>query len=236
MRVLLETRNDYLPGPKALELPSSPGVAEGRRVPCECRTGRIQRGAQVRLCLVCNGSAWRNRRGGEPAWDEYIGARVAGEETKRPRTMTPQELDGELTRLRRDASAREGRVAADDLTAVERGRKARDGSGSYVELERSLERMHQYAYGARQLIDLHYGAGIALDDASRARLDQAIAWLAVDMRGPVRIPPWAWEQETEKLLDEVQRLGREGHQVSEIAEELQMSQRRVKTLLGRRKA
>lgn len=233
VRILLETRDDYLPGPRSLELPAEAGVAEGRRVPCECRNGRIQKGSQVRLCLVCNGSAWRLRRAGEPAWDEYVGSRVGGEETSQLRTMSRQELDETITRLERAELAREDRVAKDDLIGWERGRRARDASGSYEELERSLERLRVLAYTARRTLDLHYGAGMPVPER---RLELIIAWLAGDMRGPVRIPLWAWEQETEKLHGQVLELGEAGLQVSEIASALEMSQRRVKQLLARKAA
>lgn len=236
VRVLLSTRNDYLPQPRSLELPSESGVAGGRRVPCECRTGRVRRGKTVLLCLVCNGTAWRLRRPGEPEWDEYIGARVGGAETKTLRSMTPRELDESITRLRRNEATREGRVAADDLIGWERGRRARDASGSYAELERALELLRDRSYALHRLLDLIYGAGVALEmsEAMARREELAIRWLANTMRGAVRIPAWAWEAETEKLVDEVKRLGVEGLKVSEIASELGMSQRRVKQLLGRR--
>lgn len=87
----------------------------------------------------------------------------------------------------------------------------RDARGSYRELRVSLDSMPR-----------------------RLRGDQAIRWIAEHMPKTIRVPRWAYEQELERLSEQVASLYVLGFQVDEIKVELGISRRQVKNLLRRR--
>lgn len=228
IRVLLRTRNDYLPQPKTTELSSMPGPAPGRLTKClDCRSGRTKYGTE---CPVCHGEGWVPRRAGDIAYDDYTRERVVSEEDAKPRTMTMAELSVSISRLEAEELARQGRYEGEQF-GWERARVARDRTGSYVELERALEELPQ---GSGRFLTLYYEGVICGPTADEV---EAILVRDIERRMPrnIRIPDWAYDEETMRLVAQVKEMGKH-LDAGEIGYRLGMSTRRVKELLGRKVA
>lgn len=191
VRVLLETLDDYLPGPTSSRLASQPGLAPAKRVPCEfChRTGRLHyEGDLVLTCGVCDGTGWRRRRKDDEAWDEYVQAPIAEEGDRKPRVATTAELEAIIARARAAERSRAG-DHSHEREAWEVKRERLEREGSYRALRRCLTQLRSERpelYAALSL-DL---SGLPVDRTGEfaARVDAGLAWLAYRMPGRIRIP------------------------------------------------
>ena len=232
--LLLSSLNDaHIRSRSHLETAS--GVAPGRRVPCTfChKTGR----RLGRPCPACDGRKWRQRRRGEPAWDEYTGERVGTKET-RPRdlpVMSPQQIDSELRTLRSNAAERAGRLEGLEEYGWERALRLRNAKGSYRELERALDELRSEWPGHRHLIALHFESGLDVPNsyASRVQLVEALKWLSLRM-GRARLPSALYEQLKTQRRARTLALKRANPSwgAKELAEGACVSMRLAKTVIG----
>lgn len=232
VRLLLVTLNDGYPTPQgSLDAPS--GVSEGRRVPCDdCkRRGRIRTRQGEVLCLLCDGSGWKRRTVEDP-WDEYVGLPTA-EAAQLPVMPSAPPVDAILARLADEQAEREGRLAG-LAYGWERARAAAERRGSYRELRRSLDRMRDERPGWHRLL-----VAKLVNDEPRAYTARAatvvelgIVWVALDMRGPVKVPHWVMERErADRARDSVELLAHDGLSPAQIATRLGMSRKAVKRRL-----
>lgn len=230
VRILLETRNDYLPGPPGSRI-RKPGVPQdgSSRVPCECRTGRVKTSSGSRLCLVCDGRRWRRKQGDEPLWDEYLERRL-GDDVRPERSMEGFEIDNELERLRSDARIRESRIDPKEKYGWERGRERRDRSGSYRELELVLEKMAQEWPEGRTLVARVYESGM-LDSNTGLLQRFALFWIERNMPKVIRIPRWAWLEEQQKLEPEVKAAAKKMGSLRDVAEHFGLTTREIRKLV-----
>lgn len=183
VRVLLRTKDAYVPAPPAQQLPTVSGPAPGSRVPCEGRHGRIEWPARCRdrLCPVCHGSGWRRRRDGDPYFDEYVNEPVvvdlAGTREAAAKPRKAKKHTGESYVQRFDLRARD----------------RQDRRGSYRELRRALTLMRaQPALEPEsRALWLIYESGLPYLDTPTLWLREyvAVEWLARIMRGGIWVPP-----------------------------------------------
>lgn len=122
-------------------------------------------------------------------------------------------IDSTIERLQELELVREGQIAyhvehEELLEAADR----RDARGSYVELRRALDSLPRHLRG-----------------------EAAIRWLADAMPDKIRIPRWAYEQELERIEDQVKSLYALGMSVSDIARELAVSKRQVRNAIKARR-
>jgi hypothetical protein len=236
VRLLLVTLNDGYPTTQgSLDVPS--GVAEGRRVPCDdCkRRGWLRTRQGDVLCLVCDGQGWRRRQHEEEPWDEYVGLPTA-EAAQLPTMPSAPAVDAILARLADERDEREGRLAG-LAYGWERARAAADRRGSYKELRRSLDRMR----GDRPQWHRLVVAKLVNDEPrsytpkAETAVELGVVWVALDMRGPVRVPPWVMERErADRARDTVELLARDGLTPAQIAQRLGMTKKAVKRRLRSR--
>jgi len=230
VRLLLVTLNDGYPTTQgSLDVPS--GVAEGRRVPCDdCkRRGWIRTRQGDQLCLVCDGLGWRRRRSPEEPWDEYVGLPTA-EAAALPVMPSAPPVDAILARLADEKDEREGRLAG-LAYGWERARAAADRRGSYKELRRSLDRMRDDRPSWHRLIvaRLVNDEPRTLTATAEMAIELGVVWVALDMRGPVKVPHWVMERErADRARDSIELLLRDGMTPAQIAARLGMSRKAVK--------
>lgn len=238
VRILLETRFDYLPQLRIGELHGAvQGPAESRKVPCDtCKeTGRVTRGPWVTRCGDCDGTGLRRRRKDDPAWDEYVEANVAEIRAEDTRTISGgfnlgediKRLDRELHKLRVDEYARAGIVA--DEEAWVRRLDAQESHGSYAELRHGLRRLEGLCPRLRWAVRVVYELAVEAD-APLARVLEplAVAALARFMRGPINIPTEYQEFYAEQKRASITDLLRLGWKVNRIARELGVPEQKVK--------
>lgn len=234
VRVLLRTRNDYLPGPKSQATGALSGPAPGRNVVCpDCRgSGRATRFQGLlgsRVCASCLGDGERRRVGAEPAYDSYVQATVGDESTtqRQTRSMTPRELDASIAHIDALFAEREGHHEHETF-AWERARRARDRSGSYPEVEYLLGVMpDHFAHVIHVVYDVDIpGAATVAPDLEAL----AVRWIAERMPRNIRIPEWAYQDETERLRAQI-REELKSLAPREVAEHLGLSLHRVKALI-----
>ena len=218
VRVLLATKDDYLPQPRGVELASAPGPAPGRRVPCGAcrRTGKVVVGRgptkRLRRCLGCDGTGWRRRRAGELGYDEYLDRegppKPLSSLSGPSRAMDAREVDHELARLHADALRREG-VVSHERYGWERGREVRDVAGSYRELERAQQQVAR----AYPLVPRGSGRWLEL--------------VTLSMRGTIRVPRWAEEELADERRATILALLRSEWSPRQIGKALGMSKEKV---------
>lgn len=241
VRVLLDSRLDYLPSVHVTDLGDLPGPALSKRVPCTfCdRTGRIASRPVERHCPVCNGFGWRKRRAGDEEWDEYTetplsevqlgasGLPSVGEEIQR--------LTSSIDRIQADLDAREGKFDQAEQYGWEKARRSYYRNGSYAELDRALVVL------SRELPHLHAALLLATAKAlprhARYRewfvVEMATAYVAKEMRGQIRVPKWITFERSVKQAPSVKQLALEGMKAPAIAKRLGLSKSKVKYLLRR---
>lgn len=230
MRILLRTRNDVYPTPRSASPAQLPGPAASGRVPCGVclRKGRLG----GRQCPMCDGRGWRKRRPGEPAYDEYTGAPVATDETRRPGAMASAVRDAELERLHGLELVREG---GDPTEAYgwEKAKARRDAGASYAELSRALERLREAWPSGWEFITWVYGSGldVELDDWSNRLERVVVTWLSRQMRGQIRIPRSEHHALCDRKRREV-RLLLDTHEPDEIADLIAMPRRWVASVVA----
>lgn len=221
--ILLETRNDAYPGAKCAAWHDAPGPnnAEARRTICGSCTGRGK--VRGKLCLSCDGMGWRRplRRLGETAFDEYVyehdakPKKLTDFQTSLERqTMTTEQMEGELRRLRQAERERAGIIDPNDMYAWERARVVQERHGSYSELDRALEVLRQ----RHPLV------------SPFTRF--ALGFLAEEMRGPIRLPQWLEDEERRRQSKlSVAELAEQGLSARKIARALGMNLQKVKAKL-----
>src|SRR5574338_535439 len=147
VRILLATRNDYLP-PIRLSTPETlSGPAPSDYVKClECRgTGRKRRGLlKSSVCGSCDGLGERRRRRNDPEWDSYLGETVA---------------DASVRLTVRVSRASSTNAIDESSEPWERLKAARQRAGSYDLLEQTLARAPD---GYRRVISYRYDHGYSV--------------------------------------------------------------------------
>lgn len=216
VRALLDTLNDYLPGPTTIELGAAPGASASKYHPCtHCkRTGRIKNG---NLCVVCFGEGWRTRRPSEVEWDRYLEMPVheameytATTNYKTTKRHIPAQSD-------------------EESFAWERAKKTYYKHGSYKELESAYWKLHKLYPENAWVIRHKYMRGMPLTTQREIMLEEmGIIWLAANMR-TVRVPPWLMENTDRKTT--IEDLAAQGHGPGYIAKRLKMSKRKVRKIL-----
>jgi hypothetical protein len=201
----------YLPQPRRVDLPSAPGLAKSRNVPCETcgargrmtgsrpcascppqfrETNRKANHGGCKPCLVCNGTGWRKARVKDAPWDEYSGIPLATEElpAQKKRWEEMQDLERRLAHTRRLLALWEG------LDTVEEGwedvRKAMWRSGSYHDLTVAMYKQAQIT-PRRVSVFWHV---IVLDEPVTVsttigvELVRTVTMLADRMPKPIKVP------------------------------------------------
>jgi len=200
---------------------------------------RVVRGS--RICPVCDGYGWRPRRGPthlpshpdyEQPWDEYVEAPVADAE-QHPHAMDEHVRERLIEQLDRDRQAREGDISTERYS-WERERQTYDRKGSYPELRRSLDRLFRFwPMGYLQVRRTYLrGLGVELTPSDRLILEAAEEWIAREMRGPIRVPPWLEEHTGMVRQKSVAELARVGLSAGQIARALRIPKQKVKRLLA----
>jgi hypothetical protein len=246
VQLLLASLLDYLPTPVTssglIARSSLPGPAPGKRVPCgHCRrSGRIHSIKKSRICPVCEGHGWRARRRLNPShplyeqpYDEYTGLPVQADETQHPSAMSDRQLGAALEQLEYAHELRLGHSEGERY-GWERERIAHDRQGSYRELRRSLGLLHRrWPVGYQQVHRVHFrGLSMLWNKIDRLLLDAAEEWVAREMRGPVRVPPWLQERRAADRQKTIQELTKEGLSAGQIARVLRIPKAKVKRLLA----
>ena len=248
VQLLLTSLHDYLPDPPTstglIARAALPGPAPGKRVPCGyCRrTGQlVYRNRSQRTCPVCEGTGWRKRKGSrnpshpayEQPWDEYTCQPVQAEETQHPHAMSERELAVSLERLDFERAVRDGDVQGERY-GWERERSSHERQGSYKELRRAMVSLHvQWPVGHAQIQRVHIrGLAVAWSGDDLLVLAAAEEWLAREMRGAVRVPPWLIEREADKKQKNVADLAREGYSPGQIGRLLRLPKAKVKRILA----
>lgn len=232
VRLLLVTLNDGYPTVRgAIETPS--GVVEGRRVPClDClRRGWVTTRSGRALCLICDGRGWKLRTDEEP-WDEYVELPTE-EAAQLPVMPSAPPAAAILARLADEQAEREGRYHS-LAYGWERAREAADRKGSYGELRRSLERMSSAKPRMHRLVttQLVNGEQRQLSAGASTSIELGVVWVALDMRGPIRVPFWVMDRHrAEATLDTVTTLSRDGLSPGQIAARTGMTKKAVKRRL-----
>lgn len=180
VRMLLESRNDYLPSPQVCSVYSSaiPGVTEGKETHCETciGLGRVLRGKRITYCPTCDGTGWRKGNSKSQSFDSYT-KEYDSQKHKPPVTQIalvnvslPDESEG----------------------FYDKARSKRDTKGSYRELETQLVWLGNHYPSLSRLLMLVYDTGIIprkhLTKKQKLGESIAVALLARRMRGRVIVP------------------------------------------------
>lgn len=208
VRILLQTRWNYLPGPPTAKLDGArPGPAASRYVPCDYCAGQgwlngVQPCRQLgdhrksgkhncRLCPTCDGTKQRVARAGDEPWDAYAGTAVT-------------ELEQAVRQAREEEARRASRRPL--ANPVETGyrwetdRARLEAQGSYRDLDRALEWLRD-----RHPID-HETVGLWLQHVASPQLHwfamdrslgRALKRLAGRMPSEIRVPHWAVPEKEE---------------------------------------
>lgn len=215
VRALLETRFDYLPGARSTMPATSSGPADqSKYVPCEtCRgRGRViyRRGRRRldRICMACDGTGDRLRRKDDPAYDSYVGRPRTGP----VRSMTANEYDDEISRLRELADTRAGKTGHERY-GYERARAARDVAGSYLELDQAVAVIQRRQPGTK------LGSW------------EALYFLQAMMGPTIRLPGALHAALAEERKEVILQLGRLGWSAGEIGRALGISRDRIRQVL-----
>ncbi len=236
VRILLETRLDYLPSPSGMRLASLPGPAPGKEVPCETcqRLGKVKRGLRITLCPSCNGRKWRKRRRGDPKYDSYTRDKLsAADSSSQVSAMRSKDLDAQLLQLQNDQRIREGQE--ENLDSQPSRLERRDQQGSYRELESALDWLSRKHPDLSRILSLVYDQGIISKDRltiqGQVLETLAVAMLAGRMRGKILLPRHEYRKLKQERADSVARLVRMKVSVPDIAARLLLSERYVKQLV-----
>lgn len=235
IRVLLQSRLDYLPAPRGMRVfeSSLPGVSPGKYHPCEnCRgMGRLKNKAgRLFRCLVCGGSGWRKRKKGEPVYDGYTRQKISTYDSPgKFSTMSNKSLDSEIQRLAIFESLRSGESLGE--ISQFRNVEKRNASGSYKELEIALAWLADYHPNLSRLLVLIYDTPLLsskkLNPTQKIMESIAVALLAKKMRGRIYLPKWEYRKIREEKRSGIRALLKKRIPPNQIARELGVSKRYI---------
>lgn len=254
VRVLLDTLDDYLPGPSTVHLASPSGIAEGKRVPCDhCRrTGKVTYDVKVAgkpvilPCAACDGTGWRRRRAGDEAWDEYVEEKLPQHAedplpvaVKALRNWTTQELEAGIARGRQMELQRAG-IHYSEKFAWEARREQQEREGSYRELRRLLGQLRRECPELAAALSLSL-AGLPYERTAALQSLQAkaLTWLAERMPKRIRVPFEDLERSRERKRTAVELWDAGARSLTAIAKASGQARAKVKKALvqaGRLKA
>jgi len=201
VRVLLQTHDEAYDG--AISRLESAGSLSGFGDPRE----------RLYSCGVCGGQGCPRCERGRvmvAERDPYDNGDTGFWAKPEAKTMSAQEIEWALARLREIELERTRVMAHVDFEGSLKQAEARDLRGSYAELRYQLGRM---------------------PTAMREDHIASVRWLAAYMRGAIRVPRWALEVELRGMGSDVLAASDAGWSVSEIAENLSIPKRQVRSLL-----
>lgn len=239
VRLLLDTQDDYLPGPSSISLGDMSGPAPSSRRPCDdCRrTGFTTHG----LCLVCNGTGLRRatlREQRTDGWDEYVEAPVADAVVPQlsaghDRLAEIRRLDASISKIQRTLDAKAGKHV-EEAFSWERMRAAYERAGSYKELRRCLgDLRHRWPEGYAVVRRVYTIRLNTLSSRERTIEDMCVRWLAQEMKD-VRVPPWVEQYASEQRNDTIESLHAQGLTPGVIARRLRIPKEKVRNVLRKR--
>lgn len=239
VRLLLDTSDDYLPGPSAIQMGDMSGPAPSSRRPCDdCRkTGKTTAG----ICLVCNGTGLRRatmREQRTDGWDEYVEAPVSEAVVPQlsagiDRASEIRRLDASIARIQRTLDAKDGKQV-DEAYGWERLRSAYEREGSYGELRRCLGELRKlWPAGYSTVRRIYTIRLVELSPHDRAVEELAVTWLAREMRH-IRVPHWVEQEASTRRNDTIETLAAQGMGAGAIARRLKLSKEKVRSVLRKR--
>lgn len=219
------------------------GPAPSRRVPCGvcARTGRMlvagNRPQASRYCPLCGGTGWRRRRKGESPYDEYTGEPV-GDDASKPKHKAPFRLEDDYRKLtaqleRVDLAIAEREGVWEDSYGWEKARVLWDRMGSYNELRRSLGALEARWPIGHSVIRSYWLQDVPVRMIGRAHDVErvAVVWLALEMRGEVRVPPWMLEDRKIERKKGIAEYVAEGMTAGQIARAMGLPKKKIQRLL-----
>lgn len=236
VRLLLETMDDYLPGPSTIKSQDLPGPAPSTRRPCDdCKgTGRTTRG----LCLVCDGAGRRRatlREQRQDGWDEYVEAPVAEAVVPQlsagvDRAAEIRRLDSSIARIQRTLDAKDGKMV-EEAFPWEAARAAYERAGSYAELRRCLAELRLKAPDVYAAIRRLYTLALSPPTRHEKALEAVgVSFLAQAMRH-VNVPPWIEQEAGESRNETIETLAAEGMTAGQIGRRLRIPKEKVRQVL-----
>lgn len=186
---------------------------------------------------MCGGTGWRRRAKGEDPYDEYTGEPI-GDEGSRSKHKPPFRLEDDMRRLtaqleRVDLQIAEREGVWTDAYGWERARVLWDRMGSYNELRRALIALQSRWPVGYSVVRAYWLRDVPVQMIGRAHDIErvAVVWLALEMRGQIRVPPWMLDNHHAERKDSFQKLVAEGRSASEISRLLGIQKKRVKKML-----
>lgn len=168
-----------------------------------------------RRCPECDGEGQvRVRSGGE--LDPYETGTAGAATVDRPKTMSSQDIDHELARLRADEYTRQG-IIAHERYGWERRRKRMEREGDYARVRDTLEHLRHHE------TDTYRGV--------LRREHWALERLANRVPGSIRVPLDIDAAIGQQLVDDAHSLRDRGVPVTVIAELLYVKEHRARRLL-----
>lgn len=216
IRILLRTRNDYLPSLRAKATPFTvAGPAPGRKRKCPACGGT----GKTRLRQQCPACAGKQTI----EVDSYVG-RVTSSDARKPEPMSAERREAEIQRLQSSLTLAAGNVDPEEKYAWERARESRDRNGSYVELERALESLTPLD---RDFIAWVYDSGLNVEvsRASQIREAKIVGLLSERMPSRIRLPRHLHEELMDDKRRRVKEMRRCGLTLPEISDRVLLSER-----------
>lgn len=224
IRILLRTRNDLYPTPRAKATPyTTAGPAPGRKRKCPACDGS----GKTRLrqkCLVCDGLQ-------TIAVDSYVG-RVSGQETRKPEPMTPEAREAEIQRLGTSLMVTAGTLDPNESYGWERAIASRNTQGSYRELQHALEHLRSTDHMGWEFITWVYGSGLEVEMSRRSQIRETelVGKLSQWMPSKIRLP----HRLHNELMDDKRRRFKEllrcGESLETISDRLLLSVRTLERM------
>ena len=219
IRVLLRTRNDYLPTVRAKATPYTiSGPAPSRKRNCPACDG-IGKTRLRQKCEACDGK-------GKIALDGYVG-RVASSDDRKPEPMSPERREAELAKLKAE-------LAIDDPEESygwERARSSRDKQGSYLELERALEWLRERDPLGWEWLLFVYNYPRPMSYNAEVREQELVGRLSERMPEKIRLPRYLHDDLVKRKLERAKVLLKEGVDVESAARAVLLPSRIVQSLI-----
>jgi hypothetical protein len=224
VRILLRTRNDAYPSPRARAIPSTPaGPAPGRAKKCPACSGT----GKVRVWQVCAACEGRGRI----SVDGYTG-RVSDSGTRHVQGMAPERMDAEISRLETSLKLSAGKIDPEESYGWEKARASQNAAGSYRELAKVLEWLRgKHPIGWDFLLWAYGPLHPELSDNHRRLEEFLVTAVAAQMPREIKVPKREWEVLQEKRRSRVKQLAKEAT-VEEIALEVGLAPKTVTQMLA----